>query len=44
MDVMFPAFAKAEIGTTVAMCDMPYDENTILNENNITLYLQRLEE
>ena len=41
---MNAAFIKAEIGTTVAICDMPYDETTVLNESNITLYLQKLEE
>lgn len=39
MDKMIAGFKKAEIGTTMAACDMPYDETTILNESNINIYL-----
>lgn len=39
MDNMIAGFKKAEIGTTMAACDMPYDETTILNESNINIYL-----
>ena len=41
---MFKAFDKAEIGTTVSIVEMPYDETTELNESNFTLFLQKLEE
>ena len=44
MDKMFADFKRAELGTTMADCDMPYDETTVLNENNVTQYLQKLEE
>jgi len=44
MDILFVNFEKAEIGTTVSLCEMPYDETTILNESNITMFLQKLEE
>jgi hypothetical protein len=39
MDKMFKAFDKAEIGTTVSIVEMPYDETTELNESNFTLFL-----
>ena len=44
MDKLFAKFREVGFETTVSRQEMPYDEGTVLTENNITGYLQEIEE
>jgi hypothetical protein len=44
MDLMMDKFKKGEYKTLLSSNEMPYDENTVLKETNITGYLNSLEE
>ena len=44
MNRLFSKFKEIGFETVVVKQDMPYDDDTVLTENNITLYLQEIEE
>ena len=44
MDKLFSKFKEVGFETTVSKQEMPYDSSTVLTENNITDYLQEIEE
>jgi hypothetical protein len=44
MDLMMEKFKKSKFQTVLSNNEMPYDENTVLKETNITGYLNSLEE
>jgi len=44
MNKLIAKFKEVGFSTSVCKQDMPYDEETVLTESNITIYLQEIEE